>query len=117
MTEMSSKLILIIPEILLFIGAVIVAVIGLSTHRRIRNAVPWTTVGFLVAAIVATQVVYDGSKTVTDADLLFPNLGLYLKVMVGVIAIGLVLLGIGMVDRRYEDAVRDRGNDAGCQRQ
>ncbi len=107
MTEMSSKLILITPEILLFIGAVIVAVLGLSTHRRIRNAVPWTTVGFLVAAIVATQVVYDGSKTVTDADLLFPNLGLYLKVMVGVIAIGLVLLGIGMVDRRYEDAVRD----------
>ena len=107
MIEMSSKLILITPEILLFIGAVVVAVLGLSTHRRIRNAVPWTTVGFLVAAIVATQYVYDGSETITDADLLFPNLGLYLKVMVGVIAIGLVLLGIGMVDRRYEEAVRD----------
>ncbi|MDG2020573.1 MAG: NADH-quinone oxidoreductase subunit N [Phycisphaerales bacterium] len=107
MTEMSSKLILITPEILLFIGAVVVAVLGLSSHRRVRHAVPWTTVGFLVAAIVATNVVYDGSETVTQADLLFPNLGLYLKMMVGVIAIGLVLLGIGMVDRRYEEAVRD----------
>jgi NADH-quinone oxidoreductase subunit N len=107
MIEMSSKLILITPEILLLIGAVIVAVLGLSTHRRIRNAVPWTTVGFLVAAIVATNVVYDGSETVTNADLLLPNLGLYLKTMVGVIAIGLVLLGIGMVDRKYEEAIRD----------
>ncbi|MDE0889172.1 MAG: NADH-quinone oxidoreductase subunit N [Phycisphaerales bacterium] len=107
MIEMSSKLILITPEILLLIGAVIVAVLGLSTHRRIRNAVPWTTVGFLVAAIVATQIVYDGSETVTNADLLLPNLGLYLKTMVGVIAIGLVLLGIGMVDRKYEEAIRD----------
>ena len=107
MIEMSSKLILITPEILLLIGAVIVAVLGLSTHRRIRNAVPWTTVGFLVAAIVATQIVYDGSETVTNADLLLPNLGLYLKTMVGVIAIGLVLLGIGIVDRKYEEAIRD----------
>ena len=65
MTEMSSKLILITPEILLFIGAVVVAVLGLSSHRRVRHAVPWTTVGFLVAAIVATNVVYDGSETVT----------------------------------------------------
>jgi len=107
MVDMSSKLLLITPEILLLIGAVVVAVLGLSSNRRVRNAVPWTTIGFLVAAIIATDVVYDGSEAVTGADLLLPNLGLYLKVMVGVIAIGLVLVGIGMVDRRYEEAIRN----------
>ncbi len=107
MVEMGSKLVLITPEIILFVGSVVVAVLGLATSRSVRSAVPWTTIGFIVASIVATQVVYGSEDAVAGAGLLIPSMGLFLKTLVGVIAIGLVLIGIGMVDRRYEDAVRD----------
>ena len=43
MTEMGSKLILITPEIILFAGSVLVAVLGLSRSRSVRGVVPWTT--------------------------------------------------------------------------
>ena len=107
MTEMGSKLILITPEIILFAGAVLVAVLGLSPSRSIRGLVPWTTIGAIVASIVATQFVYAKGEDVAAAGLLLPGLGLYLKTLVGVVSIGLVLVGTGMVDRRYEEAVRD----------
>ena len=107
MTEMGSKLILITPEIILLIGAVLVAVLGLSRSRSIRGIVPWSTIGFIAAAIIATHVVYARSADVTAAGLLLPHLGLYLKTLVGVVSIGLVLVGTGMVDRRFEEAVRD----------
>ena len=107
MTEMGSKLILITPEIILFAGSVLVAVLGLSRSRSIRGIVPWTTIGFIAAAVIATHVVYGRADDVKAAGLLLPQLGLYLKTLVGVISIGLVLVGTGMVDRRYEEAVRD----------
>ena len=107
MTEMGSKLVLITPEMILFAGSVLVAVLGLSRSRSIRGIVPWTTIGFIVAAIVATHIVYGRADDVKAAGLLLPQLGLYLKTLVGVISIGLVLVGTGMVDRRYEEAVRD----------
>ena len=40
MIEMSSRLALITPEILLFAGSVVVAVLGLSGNRAVRAAVP-----------------------------------------------------------------------------
>ena len=52
MTEMGSKLILITPEIILFAGSVLVAVLGLSRSRSIRGIVPWTTIGFIAAAVM-----------------------------------------------------------------
>ncbi|MCP4836939.1 MAG: NADH-quinone oxidoreductase subunit N [Phycisphaera sp.] len=107
MTEMGSKLVLITPEMILFAGSVLVAVLGLSRSRSIRGIVPWTTIGFIAAAIVATHIVYGRTDDVKAAGLLLPQLGLYLKTLVGVISIGLVLVGTGMVDRRYEEAVRD----------
>ena len=107
MTEMGSKLILITPEIILFAGSVLVAVLGLSRSRSVRGVVPWTTIGCIVAAVIATHVVYGRPDDVRAAGLLLPQLGLYLKTLVGVVSIGLVLVGTGMVDRRYEEAVRD----------
>jgi NADH-quinone oxidoreductase subunit N len=107
MIEMSSRLALITPEILLFAGAVVVAVLGLSGNRAVRAAVPWTTIGFIVASIVATSWVYADGDKVAAAGLLLPSIGAYIKPLVGVISIGLVLLGMGMVDRRYEAAVRE----------
>ena len=86
---------------------IFVAVLGLSGNRSLRASVPWTTIGFIVAAVVASTVVYGRADDVAAAGLLIPSLGAYLKPMVGVISIGLVLLGVGMVDRRYEEAVRE----------
>jgi NADH-quinone oxidoreductase subunit N len=107
MIEMSSRLALITPEILLFAGSVVVAVLGLSGNRAVRAAVPWTTIAFIVASIVATASVYGDADKVAAAGLLLPSIGAYIKPLVGVISIGLVLLGMGMVDRRYEAAVRE----------
>ena len=67
MTEMGSKLILITPEIILFAGAVLVAVLGLSRSRSVRGIVPWTTIGCIVAAVIATHVVYGSADHVKAA--------------------------------------------------
>ena len=106
MVEMSSKLTLIAPEILVFVGAVIVAVLGLARSRTVRDAVPWTTIAFLAASVVATIVTYCNESNLENAGLIMPGMGAFVKTLVGVTAIGLVLLGIGSVDRRYEEAVR-----------
>ncbi|MCH2162376.1 MAG: NADH-quinone oxidoreductase subunit N [Phycisphaerales bacterium] len=103
---MSSKLTLIAPEILVFAGAVVVAVLGLARSRAIRDAVPWTTIAFLAASVVATLVVYGTESNIENAGLILPGMGAFVKTLVGVTAIGLVLLGIGSVDRKYEDMVR-----------
>ena len=47
---MVEKLTLIAPEILLFIGAIIVAITGLSGSRTLRGAVPVVTAIFLAGA-------------------------------------------------------------------
>ncbi len=107
MIEMGSKLVLITPEIILFAGSVLVAVLGLAGSKTVRQMVPWVTIGFIVAAMVATQIVYARADDLAGAGLLLPKMGLYLKTLVCVVSIGLVLLGVGMVDRRYEKAVRD----------
>lgn len=107
MMEMGSKLVLITPEIILFVGSVFVAVLGLATSKTVRQTVPWLTIGFIVAALVATQIVYASADHTEAAGLLLPRMGLYLKTLVCVVSIGFVLLGIGMVDRRYEKAIRE----------
>ena len=53
MIEMSNRLTLIAPEIVLFVGAVLVAVLGLSRSRSIRESVPWVTIVFLAGSVVA----------------------------------------------------------------
>ena len=106
MVEMSSKLTLIAPEILIFTGAVVVAVLGLARNRVLRDAVPWVSIAFLIGSVIATVIVYCNEESTEAAGLILPNIGGFVKVMVGIAGIGLVMLGIGTVDRQYEDAVR-----------
>jgi NADH-quinone oxidoreductase subunit N len=103
--EFSSKLILISPEILLFCGAVVVAVLGLSSSRGIRKAVPFVTALFLAGAVVSTVFVYMDDDSLKASSLIFPRLGLFVKCLVGIAAIGLVALGTGTIDRGFENAV------------
>lgn len=103
--EMTAKLILIAPEIVLFIGAILVAVLGLSKSRSVRRSVPFVTALFLAGSVVLTQFVYLDDAALASSGLLFPRLGLFIKSLVGVIAIGLVGLGSGSIDRAFERAV------------
>ena len=103
--EFSQKLILIAPEILLFCGAVVVAVLGLSKARGIRRAVPFVTALFLAGAVVGTVYVYRNEDALQASGLLFPRLGLFIKCLIGVAGIGLVALGTGTIDRTFENAV------------
>jgi hypothetical protein len=48
---MAAKLTLIAPEILLFVGSVVVAVLGLSRNAGLRRAVPTVTALFLAASL------------------------------------------------------------------
>ena len=105
MVEMGDKLTLIIPEMVLFGGAVIVAILGLSHARTLRSAVPWATIAFLIAAVICTLVIPNDDAA--NKSMILPNLGIYVKTLVGLVGIGLVMLGIGSVDRAYEDAVKN----------
>ena len=53
---MGAKLTLIAPEILLFAGSVVVAVLGLSRTTAIRRAVPFVTALFLAGSIIVTAL-------------------------------------------------------------
>lgn len=70
--EMVEKLTLIAPEILLFIGAILVSITGLSGSRTLRGAVPVLTAIFLAGAAVVTQFVYANEEALASSGLLFP---------------------------------------------
>jgi len=100
---MSSKLTLIAPEILLFVGSVVVAVLGLARNPSVRRAVPAVTVLFLAASIGVTAWVYR-SEAVLTSGLVLPMLGGYAKALIASIGILLVLLAGSSIDRRLEEA-------------
>ena len=107
MVEMGSKLVLITPEIMLFVGC------GRGRGPRAGD-VAFRPLGRPLDDHRLHRGLDRGDPgrlrqrgRGRAAGLLIPSMGLFLKTLVGVIAIGLVLIGIGMVDRRYEDAVRD----------
>lgn len=101
--DMTAKLTLIAPEILLFIGAVVVAVLGLSRAPAVRRAVPAVTALFLAGSIAVTAFVYR-SDAVADSGLLIPMLGGYAKALIASIGIFLVMVGGPAIDRRLEEA-------------
>jgi NADH-quinone oxidoreductase subunit N len=100
--ELSHKLTLIAPEIVLFAGAVIVAILGLANTTAIRRSVPMVMALFLAASVVITQIVYANDAALAGSDLLFPKIGLYTKTLLGIAGIGLLALGSGSIDQSYE---------------
>lgn len=101
---MSAKLLLIIPEIVLVVGAVVVTVLGLARTKAVRDAVPGATIAVLLAALACVSVVTTDERLVS-AGLLLPGLVVYGKSMILLVAVSLVLLGTGLVDRRLERAI------------
>ncbi len=110
MIDMGAKLSLLVPEMLLLIGAVLTSVLGLSRSARIRDAVPGLAAGVLAASAIAVFLVSTPER-VDAAGLLVPWLGKFVKVMLAVVGVALVATGAGAVDRRLEEAVA-RGHAA-----
>ncbi|MBT8485250.1 MAG: NADH-quinone oxidoreductase subunit N [Phycisphaerae bacterium] len=98
---MAEKLWFVIPELILFGGAVIVSVLGLSPRRVIREQLPLITCVFLAIAFIATPIVYSVER-VDLATGLLPELGRYVKMSVCLIGVLLAMLSVGLIDRRLE---------------
>lgn len=101
---MIEKLWLLIPEILLFGGVIVVSIMGLSPLKNLRDMVPFVVMVFLAAAFVSVPMVYSPER-VAQAELIMPMLGQYVKMLVCGIGILLVMLKVGLIDRRYEKLV------------
>jgi NADH:ubiquinone oxidoreductase subunit 2 (subunit N) len=99
---MLDKLWFIIPELILFAGAVVVATMGLSPRRRVRDLLPAITAGFLLVAFLVTPGLYASDERVAAAGFLMPVLGKFVKMTVCAIGIALTTLSVGMIDRRME---------------
>ncbi len=101
-----DKVWFILPEIGLFVGAVIVSMMGLSQRRLVRDAVPVVVCLFLAGAMVAIPLVYGDTERLARAALLMPALGPYVKMMLCAIGILLAMLSVGLMDRELEDALK-----------
>ncbi len=103
---MAEKLIFLIPEMILFLGAVSVAVIGLSPSKKLREALPAMTAVFLAAAGITVPFIYTAERVAgAEGIFLMPGIGSYVKIIVCVVGIVLTMLSAGMVDRRLESDV------------
>ena len=103
---MLDKVWFILPEIWLFFGAVVVSMMGLSRRKLLRDAVPFVVCFFLAAAMAAIPWIYGDKLRLARADLLMPQLGPYVKMIVCGIGIVLAMLSVGLVDRGIEDAIK-----------
>jgi len=96
------------PEAALFVATCIVMVLGLSPRLSVRKlAAPVTFIGIVIAGILAwatTPVLTQISPT--SGQLLLPNLAMYAKVVIAVVALPLVLLLAGTVDREEEATIQ-----------
>jgi NADH-quinone oxidoreductase subunit N len=102
-----EKLWFVIPEIVVFVGVVIVSVMGLSPRKAVRDLLPVVTVVSLLAGLIVTPFIYEGER-VERAVLLMPVLGKYVKMVVCIIGIVLTMVSVGLVDRRLEADVDAR---------
>ena len=103
---MVDKLWFLIPEMCLFAGAVVVAMMGLSKRRWMRDALPLVTCLFLAAAMVVTPLLYLDGDRVERAGLLMPMLGQYVKIIVCAMGIVLAMMSAGLIDRRLDAAIK-----------
>jgi NADH-quinone oxidoreductase subunit N len=101
-TAIVERLASLTPEIIVFCGAVLVSVTGLSRSRTIRHATPALSIAALLLALAALVQGWGGQMT---AGTLLPSLGGYARGLLLLMGLGFVTLATGLVDRRYEEAV------------
>lgn len=101
MQSLTPKFALIMPELLLFAGSVVVAVLGLSPIRLARRSVPWVAVVSLLATLGAVLWIWTPEAALA-AGLPMPMLGKYVIVMLCGCGVGHVLIANGSMDRHAE---------------
>ena len=101
---MAEKLWLLAPELVLFAGAMIVAVMGLSHDRRLRDLLPLVTAVVLGLGAVTVALTHgnDVARGSLESLVLPAGLAPWVKVVVCLVGIVLVMLGAGTVDRKLE---------------
>ncbi len=105
---MGDKLWFVLPEIWLFVGAVVVSIMGLSKAKIVRDLLPLVVCVFLAVAIVAVPFIYADTDRLDRADLLFAGLAVipYVKMVICAVGIVLAMLSVGLIDRPLEEALR-----------
>jgi len=106
----SPRLLLLAPEMILFVAAVVVAILGLSKNHAVRASLPFVTCTALIASIVVVPFSWT-SENAQTANLLLPMLGHFVKPLLAGVGVLLVLLSVGAVDRQMEEAL-GRGRTA-----
>lgn len=106
---MTDRLWFLIPEMWLLVGVVAAFTLGLSHSKRVRDLLPLVTGLFLLGAMAFTAFVYEsqhGREILARTDVaMLPWIGKYVKMVVCGIAIFLVMVSVGLIDRRLEQAV------------
>ena len=90
------------PEIVVFCGAVVVSVTGLSRSKTVRHATPLLSGITLLVALAALVQGWGGQTT---SGILLPSLGGYARGLLLLMGLGFVTISTGLMDRRYEEAV------------
>ncbi|MCC6285168.1 MAG: NADH-quinone oxidoreductase subunit N [Phycisphaerales bacterium] len=96
---MIERLSLLYPEIVLFLGACLVMVIGLSPKREVRSLCGFASAGSLLIAGLLAINTSAGNTTP------LPGLLPYVKAILAGVGLLLVLLLSGVVDRRDEEEI------------
>ncbi|MHC4652902.1 MAG: hypothetical protein ACYTES_18840, partial [Planctomycetota bacterium] len=79
---MGEKLFFLLPEIWLFVGVVVVSLMGLARAKFLRDALPLVVCAFLAVALVAVPLVYAQTDHLARADMLMPMVGYYVKMVI-----------------------------------
>ena len=101
---LGPKFSLIAPEIVLFCGAVLCAIMGISRGRAVPAMVPWISAAALVATFVTMLRTWT-PEAAAAADLPMPMLGKYVIALLCVVGLGHVLSTVGSIDRLAERQV------------
>ncbi len=103
MLDMSAKLGLLVPEMVLLAASVLVVILGLSKSRGLRDATPFITAVALLIALVVVPFVHTPERA-EAANLLMPMLGKPVRMVVYALGVLLCLVTVGLIDRRLEAA-------------
>ena len=101
---MTNHLWFLIPEMILLVGVVCVAIAGLMQSASIRRMVPGIAGVFVAGAGVASAIVFQ-PQYLESSDYLMPELGRWVGVIAAAVGVMLILTSAGSVDRRLEREV------------
>ena len=99
-----ERLSLLIPEITLFVAAVVVSVVGLSSRESVRKSVPLISIISLFISAILSFITFEPEKA-GSVGMSFPELGLFAKPMLALIGVLLVMVSSNLIDVRLEKLI------------